>query len=110
MTAPLLPREAEKIRHGPSDPQKVLQLHLVWLHHHAATARHMTPQSVVRTAEYITGAELPAIQDLYTGRCQRKAQRIVKDSNHPGHRLFTLLPHGKSGTTRTMNSFYPQAC
>jgi hypothetical protein len=31
------PQEAEKIRHGPSDPQNVLQLqnlqHLDWLHH-----------------------------------------------------------------------------
>ena len=29
-------------------------------------------QRVVRTAQYITGAKLPAIQDLYTRRCQRK--------------------------------------
>uniref|UniRef100_A0A4W5LD23 Reverse transcriptase domain-containing protein n=1 Tax=Hucho hucho TaxID=62062 RepID=A0A4W5LD23_9TELE len=49
-------------------------------------------QRVVRTAQYITGAKLPAIQDLYTRRCQRKALKIVKD---PSHRLFSLLPHGK---------------
>ncbi|CDQ56357.1 unnamed protein product [Oncorhynchus mykiss] len=30
-------------------------------------------QRVVRTAQYITGATLPAIQNLYTRRCQRKA-------------------------------------
>jgi hypothetical protein len=30
-----------------------------------------------RKAQYITGAELPAIQDLYTRRCQRKAQYIT---------------------------------
>jgi hypothetical protein len=30
-------------------------------------------QRVMRTAQYITGAELPAIQDLYTKWCQRKA-------------------------------------
>ena len=30
---------------------------------------------VVRTAQYITGAKLPAIQDLYTRRCHRKAQK-----------------------------------
>jgi gmma-aminobutyric acid receptor subunit gamma len=35
-------------------------------------------QRVVRTAQYITGAKLPAIQDLYTRRCQRKALKIVK--------------------------------
>jgi len=52
-------------------------------------------QRVVRTAQYITGAKLPAIQDLYTRRCQRKALKIVKDPSHPSHRLFSLLPHGK---------------
>ena len=30
-------------------------------------------QRVAHTAQYITGANLPAIQDLYTRRCQRKA-------------------------------------
>ncbi|XP_064848051.1 cytochrome P450 2B10-like [Oncorhynchus masou masou] len=56
---------------------------------------------------YITGAELCDIQNLYTRRCQRKALQMVS--------LFSLLVHGKwyqctkSGTNRTMNSFYPQA-
>ena len=49
-------------------------------------------RKVVRTAEYI---KLPAIQDLYTRRCQRKALKKFKDSSHPSHRLFSLLPHGK---------------
>jgi gmma-aminobutyric acid receptor subunit gamma len=34
-------------------------------------------QRVVSTAQYITGAKLPAIQDLYTRRCQRKAPKKV---------------------------------
>ncbi|KAK6307924.1 hypothetical protein J4Q44_G00211950 [Coregonus suidteri] len=38
-------------------------------------------QRVVCTAQHITGAKLPAIQDLYTRLCQRKAHIIVKDSN-----------------------------
>ena len=65
-------------------------------------------------AQYITEAKLPAIQDLYTRLYQRKAQ-IVKDSSHPSHRLFSLLPHGKryrstkSRTKKLLNSFYPQA-
>ncbi|XP_036812131.1 uncharacterized protein hmgcll1 isoform X3 [Oncorhynchus mykiss] len=73
-----------------------------------------TLQRVVRTAQHITGAKLPAIQDLYTRRCQRKALKIVKDPSHPSHRLFSLLPHGKqyqsakSRTKRLLNSFYPQ--
>jgi hypothetical protein len=53
-------------------------------------------QRVVRTAQYITGVEHPAIQDLYTRQCQRmNCQKIVKDSSHPSHRLFSLLPHSK---------------
>ena len=52
-------------------------------------------QMLMRTAQYITGAKLPATQDLYTRRCQRKALNIVKDSTHPSHRLFSLLLHGK---------------
>ena len=38
-------------------------------------SNHKALQRVVRTAEYITGAKLPAIQDRYTRGCQRKAQR-----------------------------------
>ena len=70
-------------------------------------------QRVVRMAQYITGAELSAIQDLYTRQCQRKALKIFKDSRHPIHRLFSLLPHckmylcTKSGINRTLNSLYP---
>ena len=68
----------------------------------------------MHTAQHITGAKLPAIQDLYTFRCQRKALKIVKDPRHPSHRLFSLLPHGKRyqsakyRTKRLLNSFYPQ--
>jgi gmma-aminobutyric acid receptor subunit gamma len=35
-------------------------------------------QRVVRTAQYITGAKLPDIQDLYIRLCQRKEQKIIK--------------------------------
>ena len=38
-------------------------------------------QRVVRTSQYITVAELPAVQDLYTRRCQRKALEILSESN-----------------------------
>jgi hypothetical protein len=72
-------------------------------------------QRVVRTAQCITGAKLPAIQDLYNRRCQRKAHTIVRDPSHPSYRLYSPLPHGKrsrsakSRTKRLLNSFYPQA-
>ena len=71
-------------------------------------------QRVVRTAQDITGAKLPAFQDLYNRRCQKKAHKIVRDASHPSYRLFSLLPHGKrfrsakSRTKRLLNSFYPQ--
>jgi hypothetical protein len=70
---------------------------------------HKALQRVVRTAQYTTGDELPAIQDLYTGQCQKalkKKKKTVKDSSHAND--FSLLPQGKSGTNRTLNSFYLQ--
>ncbi len=38
-------------------------------------------QRVVRTARHTVGGELPSLQDIYTRRCIRKAQRIIKDSS-----------------------------
>jgi hypothetical protein len=49
-------------------------------------------QRVVRSAQYITGGKLPALQDTYTTRCHRKDKKIIKDNNHPSHCLFTPLP------------------
>ena len=45
-----------------------------------ATARHLTKalQRVVRTPQYITGAKLPAIWDLYNRWCQMKAHKFVR--------------------------------
>ena len=40
-------------------------------------------QRVVRMAQHITGAKLPAIQDLYTSRCQRKALKFSKTTVTP---------------------------
>ena len=85
----------------------------VW-YGNCSASDHKALQRVVCTAQYITGAKLPAIQ-VYTRWCQRKALKIVKDSRHPSHRLFSLLPHGKrcrsttSRSKRLLNSFYPQA-
>ncbi len=52
-------------------------------------------QRVVRLAERISGSALPSLQDIYIKRCSSKAVKIIKDSNHPGNCLFTLLPSGK---------------
>jgi hypothetical protein len=43
----------------------------------------MALQRLMQTAQYITGDELPNIQDLHLRRCERKALKIVIDSNHP---------------------------
>ena len=111
---PIPPLETEKIWHGSSAPQNSYNCSIEnWLHHCLVwqllglrPARHL--QRVMRMAQYITGTKLPAIQDLYTRLCQRKALKIVKDSSHPSHRLFSLLQHGKwyrSVKSRLLNSF-----
>ncbi|XP_036379236.1 olfactory receptor 1509-like [Megalops cyprinoides] len=72
-------------------------------------------QRVVRLAQRITRTELPAIQDLYSQRCRRKAQRILSDHSHSTHSLFMLLPSGRryrsirNRTSRFRDSFYQQA-
>ncbi len=61
------------------------------------------------------GGELPSLQDIYSRRCTRKAQRIIKNSSHPSHRLLSLLPSGRrlhsirSHTSQLRDSFFPQA-
>ncbi len=72
-------------------------------------------QRVVRLAESISGSALPSLQDIYLKRCKSRAIKIIKDSNHPGNRLFILLPSGKcfrsmmAKTERLRRSFFPQA-
>ncbi len=48
---------------------------------------HKALQRVVKTAQHIR-TELPSMEDLYTQRCRKKANRIIKDPNHPSHKLF----------------------
>ncbi|KAL0150591.1 hypothetical protein M9458_054184 [Cirrhinus mrigala] len=72
-------------------------------------------QGIVRTAERITGAPLPTLQELYSSRVRKRAQKITLDPSHPSHHLFELLPSGRrhrapnTRTTRHKNSFFPQA-
>ncbi len=71
-------------------------------------------QRVVRLAERISGSALPSLQDIYLKRRRSRAVKITKDSNHPGNRLFTLLPSGKRfrslmAKTERLRSFFPQA-
>ncbi len=72
-------------------------------------------QRVVRLAERISGSGLPSLQDIYLKRYKNRAAKIIKDSNHPGNRLFILLPSSKrfwskmAKTERLRRSFFPQA-
>lgn len=72
-------------------------------------------QRVINTAQKIVGCPLPTMDDLHSARCAKKAQSIIRDTFHPGHSLFELLPSGrryrtiKSRTNRFKNSCYPTA-
>ncbi len=72
-------------------------------------------QRVMHLAERISGSALPSLQDIYLKRCRGRAVKIIKDSNHPGNCLFTMLPSGKrfrslmAKTERLRRSFFPQA-
>ena len=74
----------------PIPPQKTEQICITAWYGNCLATDHKALQRVLCTAQYITGAKLPAIQDLYTRRCQRKARKIV---SHPGHRQYSLLLH-----------------
>jgi hypothetical protein len=121
-TMPIPRPETEKIWHGSSDPQSSTAPPLraytgrinAWNGNCSASDRK-APQRVVRTAQYITRAKLPANQDRNTRWCQRKDIKMAKDSSHPSHRQFSLLQHGKryssakSRSKRLLKSFYPKA-
>ncbi|KAF7649123.1 hypothetical protein LDENG_00146500, partial [Lucifuga dentata] len=72
-------------------------------------------QRIIRSAERVIGCNLPSLQDLYTSRTRRRAEKIVADPSHPGHHLFEPLPSGrrlwsiKTKTSRHKNSFFPTA-
>ncbi|XP_053084024.1 uncharacterized protein LOC128317209 [Pangasianodon hypophthalmus] len=72
-------------------------------------------QRLVKTAQRITKTPLPAIEVVQKKRCLCRARNILKDSSHPAHSLFQLLPSRrryrslKTKTSRFRNSFFPIA-
>ncbi len=67
----------------------------------------------VRTAGQIIGAPLPTLQELYTSRVRKRAQKITLDPSHPSHPLFLNVCHLAGATepqlpgqpgTRTVSS------
>ena len=49
----------------------------------------------VRSAEFIIGRKLPALQDTYHTRCLKIAGRTLRYFYHPSFSLFTPLPYGR---------------
>ncbi len=86
----------------------------VW-YGNCSAADRKTLQRTVNTAAKIIGNPLPSILDIFLRRCTSKANSIVKDSTHPSHSLFQLLPSGRwfrsirARSARLLNSFFPQA-
>ncbi len=80
-----------------------------------SAADRKTLQRTVNTAAKIIGAPLPSILDIFLARCSSKTHSIMKDTTHPSHSLFQLLPSGRryqsirARSTRLLNSFFPQA-
>ena len=62
----------------------------------AATAQDKAKlQLVIQSAERVIGCALPPLRSLHDTRALRRARRIMADPSHPGHTLFTILPHGR---------------
>ena len=87
---------------------------IIWFDSITVTQRKKL-NTIVRTANRITGCELPSLESLYLTRTQNRAKKIVDDVSHPASHIFQMLPSGrryrsvKAGTTRTRNSFFPRA-
>ena len=115
-TTPIPPQETEKIWHGSSDPEKVLQLHHRehWLHHRLVwQLLGLRPQGATEGSVYGPvhhWGQAPC----HPGPLYQTVLEEVPKNCHPSYRLFSPLPHGKqyrcakSGTNRTLNSFYIQ--
>ncbi|KAL0148262.1 hypothetical protein M9458_056408 [Cirrhinus mrigala] len=61
---------------------------LVWLSY---KIRHQKITENGSAAERINGAPLPTLQELYTSRVRKRAQKITLDPSHPCHPLFELF-------------------
>ncbi len=68
-------------------------------------------QRIINTAQKITGCS-PSLESIARSHYLSRAKIIIKDTSHPGHHLFNLLPSGRryrslrAKTTRLQNSFF----
>lgn len=53
----------------------------------------------------IPGASLPSLTDLFNSRCLYKAMSRIRDTTHPFHALFSLLPSGRRFRSITAHTF-----
>ncbi len=92
-TAPTLSPPAEKSKSPSTHPHHLLQgNHLERINQLRSAADRKTLQQTINTAAKIIGAPLPSIQDILLTRRSSKANSIMKDTTHPSHHLFQLLP------------------
>ncbi|KAK0148968.1 hypothetical protein N1851_010652 [Merluccius polli] len=103
------------LQRGTSSKQiKDINLDSVW-YGNCSIADRKALQRVVKLPSLSPGPPLPTTEAVHSKRCLRRARSIAKDSSHPGHKLFTLLPSGRryrslrSRTSRFRNSFFPSA-
>ncbi|KAK7884028.1 hypothetical protein WMY93_027151 [Mugilogobius chulae] len=59
----------------------------VW-YGNTTTAERKALQRVIKTAEKMLGTNLPSMETIYTQRCRKRAEKIMKDSSHPVYSLF----------------------
>ncbi len=52
-------------------------------------------QRIINTAQKITGCSLPSLESIARSHYLSRAKNIIKDTSHPGHHLFNLLPSGR---------------
>lgn len=89
----------------------------VW-YGNTTVAERKSLQRVIKTAERVIGSELPSIETIYSQRCRRRAQNILKDKHYLAHTLFKWVDSGynlkhrrplsiSTHRTRFHNSFFP---
>ncbi|XP_026013476.1 uncharacterized protein LOC113015630 [Astatotilapia calliptera] len=61
-------------------------------------AQRKALQGVINAAQRTIGCPLLKLKDLHSSRCLKRAHNIIKDTSHPGHSMFELLPTGGLST------------
>lgn len=74
--------------------ESILSFSLVaWFPHLSIQSLNPLNQ-IVRWASNLIGEDQLSLSAIYISQLQRKARAVVRDSSHPLHVQFQLLPHG----------------